>query len=161
MSPESALSTIIAPAMSRLPDLDGDRARVMLVAIGMQESRLTYRRQVGGPARGLWQFEKGGGVKGVLTHFATKDRARAWCAAYGVPFDQSSVYAALAVDDVFACGIARLLLWSDPWPLPTLADAGWQLYQRVWRPGKPHPATWPGFFKQAADAVRANPSGKP
>ena len=53
----------------------------MLLAIGLQESRLTHRRQIGGPARGLWQFERGGGVAGVLRHAASRDHALSVCDA--------------------------------------------------------------------------------
>ena len=37
-------------------------ADVLLLAIGLQESRFEHRQQIGGPARSFWQFERGGGV---------------------------------------------------------------------------------------------------
>ena len=57
------LATIIDPALRILPPMmTSDAAKAMLLAIGMQESRLTHRKQIVGPAMGLWQFERGGGV---------------------------------------------------------------------------------------------------
>ena len=70
-------SQIIAPALKMLPaSMTSSKSEVMLIAIGLQESELTYRHQVGGPAHGLWQFEKGGGVKGVMTHKASAGYAK-------------------------------------------------------------------------------------
>ena len=45
-------------ACSLLPArMDTRAARALLVAIGLQESRFEHRRQIGGPARGFFQFE--------------------------------------------------------------------------------------------------------
>lgn len=55
--------------------MDSAAARCQMLAIGLQESRLQHRRQNGGPARGFWQFEKGGGVKGILFHETAQERA--------------------------------------------------------------------------------------
>lgn len=151
----------IEPALALLPAKMGSAAaRVMLLAIGMQESRFVHRRQIGGPARGFWQFEKGtrasrGGVWGVSLHAASKDHLAALCKARSVAFDPDAIYAALEYDDVLAAGVARLLLWTDPKALPAIgdADAAWALYLRTWRPGKPHPETWPAMYPQALAAV--------
>lgn len=149
----------ISAALGALPpSMDSERARVMLWAIGLQESRLTARRQmVGSPpkpvgaAAGLWQFERGGGVKGVLSHAATKAHAVALCQERGVTATPQAVWEALQVDDVLAAGFARLLLWSDPSALPAVGDqaAAWALYVRTWRPGKPHHQTWGALYAQA------------
>ena len=111
----------------------------MLLAIGLQESRFVHRRQIGGPARGFWQFEQGGGVRGVLAHPASAALARQVCQVRGVPPTAPSVYSRLELDDVLAAAFARLLLWTDPARLPRTgdADAAWALYLRTWRPGKP------------------------
>ena len=157
----------IHEAMCLLPaKMRSREAEVMLVAIGLQESRFKYRRQlVGnppkptGPAAGFWQFEKGsaasrGGVWGVFLHELTNGPLKALCASRGIPASPSNIWEAIQTDDVLAAGLARLLLWTDPKPLPEVgkADAAWALYLRTWRPGKPHPATWPALY---ADAVRA------
>lgn len=146
----------IDEAMRHLPSrMDSLEARVLLVAIGMQESRLVHRRQIGGPARGLWQFERGGGVAGVLSHRATANYARHLCGVRGVDPDPSAVWSAMEHDDVLAAGFARLLLWSDPKPLPAVGDVdgSWACYIRTWRPGKPHPHTWPALYRQALKIV--------
>lgn len=110
----------------------------MLLTIGLQESEFKHRRQMGnGPARGFWQFEKMGGVAGVLQHRTTATLAMEICRARGVAVTAGDVHAALEHDDVLAAAFARLLLWTDPKALPSLNDAegAWQLYLRTWRPG--------------------------
>ena len=157
----------INEALSLLPpEMDSREARVMLIAIGLQESRFKYRRQlVGnppkpvGPAAGFWQFEKGsaasrGGVWGVFLHESTNHHVKTLCAARGIPASPSNIWETIQTDDVLAAGIARLLLWTDPQRQPAVGKEAeaWALYLRTWRPGKPHPATWPALY---ADAVRA------
>jgi hypothetical protein len=72
-----AAAELLPPAMMKSP-----RAWAMLLAIGLQESKFLHRRQVVdakkhtfGPARGFWQFERGGGTAGVLQHTKTSDLA--------------------------------------------------------------------------------------
>ncbi|BEG74421.1 hypothetical protein [Achromobacter xylosoxidans] len=161
MTLDTIVSGALNPALALLPaGMDTPAARVMLLSIGLQESRFVHRRQIGGPARGFWQFEKGtrasrGGVWGVYLHAASKDRLAALCKARSVSCDPDAIYAALEYDDVLAAGVARLLLWTDPKALPAVgdADAAWALYLRTWRPGKPHPGTWPDLYRQAAAEV--------
>lgn len=150
--------TAISPALALLPErMDTPQARVMLLAIGLQESRFVHRRQIGGPARGFWQFEQGGGVRGVLAHTSTRDHAIAVCDEREVAATARDVYNMLEHDDVLAAAFARLLLWTDPARLPRIgdADAALALYLRTWRPGKPHPASWLGLYAQAVAAVEA------
>ncbi|QEA10912.1 hypothetical protein [Bordetella phage vB_BbrS_PHB09] len=140
----------IGPALALLPTtMDTAEARVMLLAICLQESAGVHRFQVvrgrpgvRGPARGLWQFEKGtrasrGGVWGVYLHHASRKPLEALCAARSVRFDPDAIYGALEYDDALAAGVARLLLWTDPKALPAVGDveAAWALYLRTWRPG--------------------------
>lgn len=150
-------ASAIAPALALLPaKMSGSRAEQMLLSIGLQESRFEYRRQMGnGPARGFWQFEKGGGVRGVLEFTTTKSLARAVCQARGVAPTADAVHAALEHDDVLAAAFARLLLWTDPKPLPAVGEVqqAWDLYIRTWRPGKPHRQTWDGLYARAMDEV--------
>lgn len=164
----SCVSTPIASAIDAafalLPDrMDTRAARVALVAIGLQESGLKDRCQKlqnggRGPAHGLWQFERTGGVLGVLTHGATRRHAFDACKARGVPADSASVWTALEHDDVLAAVFARLLLWTDGKPLPAENDADglWKTYVlRTWRPGKPHPEVWAANHVAARAAVAA------
>lgn len=146
----------IAPALALLPTkMSGPQAEVMLLAIGLQESRFQHRRQIGGPAVGFWQFEQGGGVRGVLTHPSSREHAAAICKTRGIPASASAVYSALATDDVLAAAFARLLLWTDPGALPAVGEmpAAWDLYLRTWRPGKPHLGSWKGLYMQAMAAI--------
>ncbi len=145
----------IMPALALLPDRMNSREAVrMLLAIMLQESGGTERQQRGGgPARGLLQFERDGGVRGVMTHPTTRDLAHAVVEARGHQFDAQDVWAALEYDDVLAMAFGRLLLWTDPCPLPRTQGLGWQMYINAWRPGKPHPDRWPLCWSRADDWI--------
>jgi len=117
------LTDILRPSYAEIEEVIGiprsDRADIMLVAIAGQEANWQHRYQVlssggKGPARGLWQFERGGGVHGVLRHERTATKARDLCAVRGVTPEDRPVWEALQHDDALAVGFARLLLWSDP-----------------------------------------------
>jgi hypothetical protein len=161
MTPKELLTSAIDPAHALLERLTGvksdDRARVLSLAIAGQESAWEHRLQIGGPARSFWQFERGGGVAGVLSHPSSRDKIKAVCAALGVPCDVSTVYREMADNDVLAACMARLLLYTDPAALPAVGDvdAGWAYYLRNWRPGKPHPQTWPLRYAKAKELIRA------
>lgn len=156
MKLRDVVETAINPAFELLPaKMDSAAARIQLLAIGLQESRFIHRQQIGGPAHGFWQFERGGGVRGVLTHASSSKHAFKVCEARGVRPNSQDVYISLVDDDVLAAAFARLLLWTDPHkiPSPGNSEAAWQLYLRTWRPGKPHPHTWPDLYKQAYNEV--------
>lgn len=157
IAPADALAHIIVPAMFFMPDgMDAPAARVLLLAIALQESGLRARAQAGGgPARGLWQFERAGGCAGALKHPATRSLAEFACDVAGIDPSPEGLYWRIEHDDVLACRAARLLLWTDPQPLPALGDeaGAWALYLRTWRPGKPRPKEWAGNYAAALQAV--------
>lgn len=149
---------VVEPALDYLHRLGGPeitRAVVrLLLAIARQEGGPNLlRRQVGGPARGVWQFEKNGGVRGVLKHPRTAALAHALADSFGLAHTPDAVYPALVENDILACGFARLLLWTDPTPLPTSEHEAWSLYILNWRPGKPRPTHWPENWKLAGRAM--------
>lgn len=171
ISPRQLLTEIILPALKLLPAaMNSIEALVMLIAIALQESNLEHRWQVidparpgkKGPARGLWQFELGtkaskGGVWGVYLHPSSRYWLAQVCAARGVAFAPRAIWLALETDDLLACCVARLLLFTDPQKLPGINDVtgSWKLYRvRTWRPGKPHPEKWADNHAAAARAVK-------
>ena len=162
MTPDFLLSQItrdaINPALDLLPDsMDTPAARIILLAIGLQESRLCDRCQVlqgggRGPAHSLWQMERGGGVLGALTHPASRKLAAMVCDLRKVATDTRAVWEAIETDDILAAALARLLIYTDPMALPGPNDviSAWRLYAlRLWRPGKPKPDTWPAHHERA------------
>lgn len=134
-------------------------AKVLMTAIGLQESRFDHTDQleanganeVLGPALGYWQFESGGGVKGVMNHASTSSLAKDAADRLNVPWVRRDVWTALKFKVALASVFARLLLYSDPKPLPSLGEveAAWQYYLRTWRPGKPHRKTWDALYARA------------
>jgi hypothetical protein len=157
----------VVPALAALPLAMANRkARLMLLAIGLQESNFEHRYQVTnrpgvkGPARGLWQFESGsqtskGGVWGVYLHKDGHEPLRNLCRARDCGFDPRVIWAQLEYDDVLAAGVARILLWTDRRPLPEIGEEqqAWDCYERNWRPGKPHPEKWPKNYEAALNEV--------
>ena len=151
-------------ALKQLPEaMTSKEALVMLYAIGLQESRFQHRFQIvqgkpgaKGPARGYWQFERGGGCAGVLRHSASRYWMDMMCRKRSVAATQSALWQAIEQDDVLAAAAARLLLFTDPKRLPVLGDkdAAWNLYTRVWRPGKPHRQSWDACYATALKEVQ-------
>lgn len=143
---ENVLTYVMPFAFALLPgSMNTPEARAALLAIGLQESEFVYRRQQGnGPARGFWQFERGGGVRGVLEHPATSLHAKHVCAELRYPARPDDCHAALADNDVLACCFARLLLWTLPGMLAPREnpERGWQQYLAGWQPGKPRHEAW-------------------
>lgn len=165
LTPPNVLKYSINPALMLLEQVAGvaqtDEARVECLAIAGQESNWEARLQYSGPARSLWQFEKGGGVHGVLTHAASKDKIKAFCDALGIPCDETTVYEAMAWNGFLGAAMARLLLFTDTAPLPSIGkqDQAWEYYERSWRPGAPHPEAWPEKYQTAVDTVAAWTAG--
>lgn len=154
MTPLILTDAVIAPTLKLMgPKYDSPEAQTLLLAIALQESGLRHRRQVGGPARGFWQFEKGGGVRGVLTHKASSEFSNGLCEVFLVKPEYA--YEALEQNDILACIFARLLLWTDPRALPSPENASetWDYYLRNWRPGKPHIETWGRNLRQARETI--------
>lgn len=159
-----ALRFSLPAAYALLPvEMGSSEASALLLAIGLQESRFLARRQVQqGPARGFWQFERGG-IAGVLRHPLTADHAKAALRAlrYGDVAAANATRKIIAChtivehSDTLACVFARLLLWTLPAALPGRQEPqrAWQQYLDAWRPGKPHAATWEAFYAEAWDRV--------
>lgn len=164
MQLSEVIGQAVDPALRLLPArMDSKEARVQMLAMGLQESCFEYTYQIvqgrpeaKGPARGYWQFERGGGVRGVLNHASSKQHALLVCAERDVGPDARTVWDRLEYDPVLAAAFARLLLWTDPRKLPAIGDVqgAWDLYIRTWRPGKPHRHTWDAFYDRALKAVQ-------
>ena len=151
---------LIKDSLDLLPlKMRGKKAERMLLAIGYQESGFTTRVQTRGPAVGFWQFEKMGGLYGVLEHSTTKELARNWSENWtqnkeGKALDVLYEGFKTAEYDHLACLFARLLLWTHPKALPTTEDEAWRYYLDVWRPGKPHRNRWVNNWKTADSKIK-------
>jgi hypothetical protein len=148
---KTILSNVIEPALRILPPMmTSDKAKAGMLAIGLQESGLHHRKQIRGPAHGLWQFERIG-VAEVLRNRKTRDIAIDLCWRLSVAATTAAVYHRIDDDDVLAAGIARLALWRHPDALPERDDPeeGWRQYLDIWRPGKPRREAWNDYFSVA------------
>ncbi len=162
MTPQLFCDRIVAPTQILLGELNAikikptDEATVMLMAIAGQESGWRYRRQIGGPARSYWQFEKNGGVAELFQK--TPVPLSGMCEYLDIPYELSTVFEAMAWNDTLACTMARLLLWQDRAALPAVGEvnASWDYYRRNWRPGAPHPDAWPANYSKAVACIRPN-----
>ena len=146
MDGPAAVALIIGDGLSLLPpSWNSPQAQLLMLAISGQEADFRHRWQVYdakrpeamGASRGLWQFERGGGVRGVLTHERTKTQAAEVCRMRNVAPTVDAVYNALHLDDTLAAAFARLLLWSSPRALPAVGQeqGAFDFYLREWRPG--------------------------
>lgn len=164
MTPDKLLKFGIVPALDELSKQgipsSVDACRFIL-AIALQESALSHRRQVGadgsesGPAASFWQFEQGGGCKGVLTHPAVAKKMIAVCDSMNIFATPAGLWEAMRYNDVIAATAARLLVYTLPSGLPQTAEDGWKQYVSAWRPGKPHPERWGVCWAQATAATGA------
>jgi hypothetical protein len=155
MSPSVIHDLILNPLFSVLPaTMTTDSARAMLLAIGLQESKFKYRRQVRGPAMGFWQFETAG-IIGVMTHHASVEYAESLLGMLVIENQDAVIYRAVQYNDLLAAGLARLLLWTLPHALPERGDAqgAWEQYLEAWRPGRPHKETWETNWNEAWGAI--------
>jgi hypothetical protein len=170
MTTQRYIVDVVELALTFLPPkMTSANAKAELYTIGYQESEFEHRVQIGnGPARGFWQNERTGGVRGIMNHAAVRDLTKKLCVDRDCNFDSYAIWNRMAEDDVFAAACARLLLWTDPKPLPSAYDCAelpeniasvaeqtesWKLYARVWRPGKPHPKKWVKNRRRAVELL--------
>lgn len=168
MNPIRLLKLAIVPALAELASYgipDTLEARRFVLAIALQESGLAHRRQVGadgaetGPAASFWQFETGGGCKGVLSHPSTAKPMQRLCTDFDVAPTPQGLWEAMRYHDTIAAAAARLLIFTLPAKLPTTAAEGWAQYVAAWRPGKPRPQSWAGAWDLATLTVGAQRCG--
>jgi len=159
MSPKAFLARIFDPAYAAATPLIGipasQEARVLLMAIAGQESDWQARLQQGAPqyGRGFWQFESNG-CSALATNATSEPKMTALLQGLAIPIVLPTIHEAIAWNDAMAVGMARLLLYCDPAPLPIVGDheASWEMYVRCWHPGKPRPDDWPTNYDAAMEA---------
>lgn len=158
MDPAVYLNQIVIPAAYRLlpARMNSPAATAELLAIALQESRAVHRVQHGGgPAHGLWQFEKNGGVAEVLSNRTSPLLVTLCRDVFRIAPTRDAVHQTIAQDnvvaDILAAVCARLLLYTVPGKLPERdqPELGWAQYYAAWRPGQPHRDTWDGYYQRA------------
>lgn len=123
-------------------------AKVQLYATSIQENPTRASRQLIkkdgklqpiGPAAGDYQFEKTGGIRGLLNFKSDRVQVmlRSVCAARQVPQTIDGLFDGVQRDAVLAAALARLLYFTDSGALPKAGaeQYAWDVYLRTWRPG--------------------------
>lgn len=156
-TPADLIQEVIVPALALFPvGYDSPGARCQLVAIAKQESDLQHVRQLNGPARSLWQFERIG-VLGVTQNHKVDDLAAIACREAKIACSADLIMRRIEVDHLLACRLARLNLWVDKHALPHPSRAqeqyAFDYYVRTWRPGAcVDPDTHPSKFPPGSEA---------
>lgn len=148
MRAQILVDNFIKPALAHLagvkPSLDSPNARQMLLAIAAQESSCgKYFAQLGGPAQGPWQIEPRT-HDDLFTNFLDyrpdlRDALEELLPT--IPVDN-----VLVSSPLYCCGVARMLMYREPWHVPALNDRDgmWALYKEDYntRLGKATKAEW-------------------
>lgn len=157
MNLEKIRRIIIEPALDLLPPgLGGNRAELMLLAIGLEESDFLERRPASGPERGFWRMGPEDDIVGaVLRHPGTAPLAVAACDLRSVPPIEERVFAELEHDDLLAAVFARLRLHVEGERLPAVGEVAeaWDLYCRAWCPATRDRRGWDRHYARAMDAL--------
>jgi hypothetical protein len=164
MSPTAFLSRVLDPSLDLASSLIGiamnEEARVLLMAIAGQESSWMTRTQEGAPTlgRSYWQFETNG-CSALATNPVSAPKLVMLVEGLDIPKVLPTIHEAVAWNDTLAAGMARLLLFTDPAPLPIIGDHenSWEMYLRNWRPGKPRPENWPHIYDIAMEECARAP----
>lgn len=123
-------------------------AKVQLYATSVQENPTRAPRQLIkkdgklqpiGPAAGDYQFEKTGGIRGLVNFKSARlqQMLSEVCKARKVAVNVDALFDAIQVDPVLAAALARLLYFTDAAVLPKAGaeQYAWGVYLRTWRPG--------------------------
>ncbi len=154
MTPRQFHDLCVIPGLSLLPsEMTSPEARVLLVAIAMQETGLVTRSEVGGSAFGFYQFMEIG-VDGVFSHAETGHLAADVAKVLQIPVDEN-FYEAVRWNDHMGTVLARLNLWPDPAPLPAIGQQAEAMdyYGRIWRPKVVAVRRWPAAYNAAIACV--------
>lgn len=157
MTPAEFYVNILAPSAAGLPMiLNKPEAQCLMLAIAGQESAWKDRIQApGGQARGFWQMERGGMLVGVMggTYASTLDKV---LSNHSIASDLDTIFEAIAWHDPLAYAVGRIGLFMDPSSLPAIGDedGSWDVYLRVWRPGKPSRARWMSVYPQSVKVMQ-------
>lgn len=166
MSAPTFNATTLIPALAfirrNLPSIPASvEEHTMLLAIAGQESNWTDRRQANsGPASSFWQFERGG-ILGVMRDDETSKSVAVLCGMAGIAFQSTVIWRLMGTPegDNFSAAMARLLLWSDPMPLPKGEADSYLYYLGLWRPGAPSRERWAAVYPQAVEAIKMVSTG--
>lgn len=117
MNGSKFLREVIDPVLRKMPDMDSNAARKLLMMIACHESGgFQYRKQINGPALSYFQIEPDtldDLYANYLIHQEDKKDLVNSFARY-----KASRKFNLEQDDKYACAVARMQLWRKPDPLP-------------------------------------------
>lgn len=143
------LKSDIEAGLALLPDtLRSIDAKVQVYATSIQENPTRVPRQLikkdgnlqpVGPAAGDYQFEKTGGIRGLVNFKSPRLQQMLdhVCAERMWGKNEDTLFGAVQVDPILAAALARLLYFTDAGALPKAGaeQYAWDVYLRTWRPG--------------------------
>lgn len=155
------------------PALESKAATVLVLAIGIQRTGLSERRQRGtasNRARSFWSFDHGetlrvgatGGLAAVLMHPVSGPLLKKVLAALQYPVDPTQevlrvLMMAIEHNDVLAVACAILALQTLTESLAPLGDAAgaYRNFAEAWQPGRMLATDWQANYDTAYKAVTA------
>jgi hypothetical protein len=152
----SELVPLIDRVCSKLPFRYDVSVRMLMLGTAACESLFTIRKQVRGPARGLWQTEPNTAIDIYKNYLRYNPNVyKILVDKYGdapifnVP-TKSIIEYRLVNDDEYACVIARLVYARDKHPIPNTLDELAKYYKRVYNTiaGKGSAARFISIWKQ-------------
>lgn len=139
--PLNLLTNYIIP-VSKWMGMHSVEAEILMMMIAMHESGgMKYRKQVGGPALGLYQMEPNTFYDVKDRYLAMKNpriqRIRSAVCSYRLIPEERSDLDELVANDEFATAVARVYLWMKPEALPKSLGGLADYAKRHWNgPGK-------------------------
>ena len=123
LDPRQFTEYVIRPALEALtgPDKDfgGKAAEELLLGTAIQESRLTFLHQIGGPALGVFQVEPDTHNDLYANYLSYRPHLRKRLSALSGGERHTSL---LITNLTYAAAVARLLYYRDSRPLPEAGD---------------------------------------
>jgi hypothetical protein len=125
LNPQQFTSEIIIPALEVL-GLDSKEARALLLGTAIQESRLTYLRQIGGgPALGVFQIEPATHNDLYANFLSYRPEMRDRLLSLGERQHDSLIY-----NLRYAAAVARLIYYRAPGQLPDSLEGQAAYYKK-------------------------------
>jgi len=118
-TPKKFLEQVIKPSISIIGKAS-DQASILLLGTALKESNLTYRKQLGGPALGLFQIEPETYYDTYLNYINYRLELKKLIEGTFIPYKMD--VNSLIFNDYYSCMIARIKYYRVQEKLPEVHD---------------------------------------